>query len=202
MLLFSTALLGQLHQPWIKNFLDVTILAVFIVGTYSVRSERSWLWTVGIMLTFLVMLSLLHRLFPDTLATVLHLSIILLFFIGSFLLSYKQILLRDVDRNTMYGSIVLYLLLGLIWAIVYLLILIAYPEAFNGVHAVPWQENFSRITYYSFVTLTTLGYGDISPKNSVAEFFVYLESIVGVFYMAIIVSTLVSSRLNMLQKEQ
>jgi len=201
-LLFSTALLGVLEQKWAKVILDVTILGVLVVGTYSVRSERSWIWAVVTMFTILLGISLLHEFLPNTLATAIHLSVILLFFVGSFLLSYKQILLvRNVNQNIMIGSVVLYLLLGLIWTVIYLLLLLFFPDAFNGLEAIGWQENFSRVAYYSFVTLTTLGYGDISPKNSLAEFFVYLQTIVGVFYMAIIVSTLVSSRLAQLQKE-
>jgi hypothetical protein len=201
-LLFSTALLGVLHQEWIKVILDITIFGVFVVGTYSVKTERSWLWAVAVMSTMLVLFSLLHQFISGTIATAVHLLIILLFFIGSFLLSYKQILLvRDINRNIMIGSLVLYLLLGLIWTIIYLLILLVFPDAFNGLEPLSWQENFSRVAYYSFVTLTTLGYGDISPKNSIAEFFVYLQTIAGLFYMAIIVSSLVSSRLAKLQKE-
>ena len=201
-LLFSTALFGVVDQPWAKMIIDLTILGVFIVGTYSVRTERSWIWAVATMVVALLVIFVLHGVLADTFATAIHLLIILLFFLGSFLLSYKQILLiHQVNQNIMIGSVVLYLLLGLIWTMIYLLLLLIFPDAFNGLDPLSWQENFSRVAYYSFVTLTTLGYGDISPKNSIAEFFVYLEAIVGVFYMAIIVSTLVSSRLAQLQDE-
>ncbi len=201
-LLFSTALLGVSAQAWAKIMVDFTILGVFVIGTYSVRTQRHWIWTVGTMFTLLLAISLLHEVLPDTLATSIHLIIILLFFLGSFLLSYKQILLvRNVNKNVMIGSAVLYLLLGLIWTVIYLLILLIFPDAFNGLEPLAWQENFSRVAYYSFVTLTTLGYGDISPKNSIAEFFVYFQTIVGIFYMAIIVSTLVSSRLAQIQSD-
>ena len=71
-----------------------------------------------------------------------------------------------------------------------------YPDAFIGLEPIAWQENYPRVAYYSFVTLTTLGYGDILPKNSIAEFFVYSEAVVGVFYMAIIVASLVSAGLT------
>ena len=201
-LLFSTALLGVVEQAWAKTTVDFIVLGVFIMGTYSVRTERHWIWAVATMFTLILGIFFLHEFLPDTVATSLHLSIILLFFIGSFLLSYKQILLvRSINQNIIIGSVVLYLLLGLIWTIIYLLLILFFPDAFNGLEPLAWQENFSRVAYYSFVTLTTLGYGDISPKNSLAEFFVYLQTIVGVFYMAIIVSTLVSSRLAQLQKE-
>jgi voltage-gated potassium channel Kch len=62
--------------------------------------------------------------------------------------------------------------------------------------ATSWGQNFSNAAYFSFVTLTTLGYGDISPLTQLAQVIVYLEAIVGVFYMAIIVSSLVSSNIE------
>ena len=47
--------------------------------------------------------------------------------------------------------------------------------------------------YYSFVTLTTLGYGDISPVSHVAHALSYLEAVAGVMYMAILVASLIGS---------
>ncbi|RLA58634.1 MAG: two pore domain potassium channel family protein, partial [Epsilonproteobacteria bacterium] len=85
---------------------------------------------------------------------------------------------------------------------IYLLILAMDPEAFSGIEAANWQQIFARVSYYSFVTLTTLGYGDILPKNHIAEFFVYMEAIIGVFYMAIIVSSLISLRLSSLETQK
>jgi len=81
--------------------------------------------------------------------------------------------------------------MGLIWALFYLLIAQAVPDAFNGLEQLPWYENFADVSYYSYVTLTTLGYGDISPVAPVARFLVYMEAIVGVFYMAILVASLI-----------
>ena len=85
---------------------------------------------------------------------------------------------------------------------IYLLLLAMDPSAFSGIEAVNWQQGFSRVAYYSFVTLTTLGYGDILPTNHIAEFFVYMEAIIGVFYMAIIVSSLISLHLSALQDKK
>jgi len=108
----------------------------------------------------------------------------------------------DIDTNKIIGSLTLYLLLGLIWAVIYLLILAMDPQDFSGIEAADWQQMFARVAYYSFVTLTTLGYGDVLPINHIAEFFAYMEAIIGVFYMAIIVSSLISLRLSALEKEK
>ena len=82
------------------------------------------------------------------------------------------------------------------WAIAYLLILEFSPSSFTGLEAKNWGDNFSNAAYFSFVTLTTLGYGDISPISPVAQVIVYLEAIAGVFYMAIVVASLVGASQN------
>ncbi|MFV0576963.1 MAG: potassium channel family protein [Vibrio sp.] len=129
------------------------------------------------------------------------LILMFLFFFGMFRAVSKQILFAgNIDMNKVVGSISLFLLLGLMWTVAYLIILEFIPEAFTGVEALPWGENFSHMAYFSFVTLTTLGYGDVSPITPFSEVIVYLEAIAGVFYMAIVVSSLVSSSISNQEK--
>lgn len=197
-LLFSMAFLKQIQTSWLHDLVQVVLFFVFILGVHSLKSDRSWMWAVYVMAFIMIAVFIVKKLFIGSdLLIYINLLLLLSFFIGSFILSFKQIIMSEViNQNMIIGSIVLYLLLGLIWSVIYLLILNIYPDAFNGLEALPWQDNFSRVAYYSFVTLTTLGYGDISANNPISEFFVYAEAIVGVFYMAIIVSTLVSARMN------
>jgi len=111
--------------------------------------------------------------------------------------SFWQIInAKVVDSNMIIGSIVLYLLLGLIFTIMHLGVLEILPNSLDGVVYSSWRESFSAVSYFSFVTLSTLGYGDITPTNSLSQFFVYSESIVGVFYMAIIVASIVSIKIK------
>jgi len=195
-LLFATALLQVIAIDAMQEAFALIFFLVLVLAVNSVRKERTWMWSVYFLSFLVAALYLLQTLFSVAIAEFVNLVIMLLFFMGTFISSYSQILLRkNIDNNLIMGSLALYLLLGLIWTIFYLLLLMVYPDAFNGLESLAWQENFSRVAYYSFVTLTTLGYGDISPKNAVAEFFVYAEAIVGVFYMAIIVASLVSARL-------
>jgi len=112
-------------------------------------------------------------------------------------LAARQVLFTGViDANKIVGAICIYLLLGLIWTLLYLLIAQAIPQAFNGLEHLVWYDNFSDVAYYSFVTLTTLGYGDISPIIPIARFVVYMEAIVGVFYMAILVASLIGIKVS------
>lgn len=201
-LLLSTALLQEIKADWKEALYSLVFFGVFVLSVHSIRSERTWMWAVYFFSFLIVLLYLFHQFFTASVADFLHLLILFLFFAGTFKISYKQILLQNnINRNMIVGSIVLYLLLGLIWTVFYLLLLMVYPDAFSGLEVIVWQDNFAQVAYFSFVTLTTLGYGDISPANRVSEFFVYAEAIVGLFYMAIIVASLVSARLAQEQKD-
>jgi len=128
--------------------------------------------------------------------TLFDLSITLVFFLAVALTASSRVLLQggEVDRNKIIGAIAIYLLLGLIWSTVYLILLEVSPTAFNGMEHLAWEDNFSRSTYFSYVTLTTLGYGDISPAEPLSRVLVYLEAMVGTFYMAIVIASLIGAR--------
>jgi len=200
--LFSAAVVAEFPGTLGEDIFSIVTMLMLVVSIKSLKTEKTWKWAVYALVTFFVLLTAFAKFFEDQFYIYLILTILLIFFIGSFLMAAKQVLLvGDIDGNKIIGSLSLYLLLGLIWAVVYLLLLAMDATAFSGIEATTWQQGFSRIAYYSFVTLTTLGYGDILPSNHVAEFFVYMEAIIGVFYMAIIVSSLISLRLSAIQNK-
>ena len=201
-LLFSAAVVGELPGSIGEDFFSFVTLFMLLASIKSIKTDVTWKWTVYVVIAFFVLMTILGKLFPHGAYIYVILFTLLIFFIGSFSIVAKQVLLEgDIDANKIIGSLSLYIILGLIWAVIYLLILTMDPQSFSGIEAGNWQQVFSRVAYYSFVTLTTLGYGDILPTNHIAEFFVYMEAIIGVFYMAIIVSSLISLRLAALEKE-
>lgn len=88
----------------------------------------------------------------------------------------------------------IYFLLGLCWFSLYNVINKLHPGSF-AVNGTPLEAGAhqSILLYFSLVSLTTLGYGDIVPLTSVARMFSALEAAVGVLYIAITVARLVSS---------
>ena len=87
------------------------------------------------------------------------------------------------------------MLLGLAWVSIYQLVEVFYPGSFVGGSIDGADRNLivSELLYFSFVTLTTLGYGDINPVTPVARSVAVLEAVAGVLSLAIIVSRLVSA---------
>jgi len=101
---------------------------------------------------------------------------------------------EEVTADILYGAVCVYLLIGIVFAMTYRFIDILNPAAFSisGEAAGATGPSQGDFTYYSFVTLTTLGYGDIQPVSGYARTFAFLEAIVGTLYVAILISRLVS----------
>ncbi len=92
--------------------------------------------------------------------------------------------------DRVFGAVVLYLLLGLIWAVAYAAVDAAIPGAFAGVER--HDDAPPDWVYFSFVTLTTVGYGDITAVARGARTLAILEALVGQLYPAVIIARLVS----------
>ena len=95
-----------------------------------------------------------------------------------------------VTRHRIQGGIAAYLLLGLVWADAYALVETLHPGSFSGPIGVAGGRR--GWLYFSFVTLTTVGYGDILPVHPAARSLAMLEAVTGPLYIAILLARLVS----------
>ena len=101
------------------------------------------------------------------------------------------------------GAVAAYLLIGMIWSLAYYLIGLWIPGAFSiqGPSASGGRESLqSQLFYFSFVTLTTLGYGDIVAVHPIVRMLVILEGVVGQLFPAILIARLVSLQVQSKQK--
>lgn len=100
---------------------------------------------------------------------------------------------EDVAADTLFGAASVYLLLGLVWTLAYTLLERIQPGSFS-LSAAPTATDGAAIfdyLYYSFATLTTLGYGDITPLTAEARSLAILEAVTGVLYVAVLIARLV-----------
>src|SRR5262249_8960656 len=102
-----------------------------------------------------------------------------------------------ITAERIQGAIAVYLLLGVIWMVAYDLVYETVPGAFkfaNGADEA--THHMHDLAYYSFVTLTTIGYGDIMPAHPAARSLAMAEGLVGQLYPAILIARLVSMQLE------
>jgi hypothetical protein len=101
------------------------------------------------------------------------------------------------------GAVAAYLFIGMIWSLAYYLVTLRIPQAFSiQGHIAPGDRESlqSQLFYFSFVTLTTLGYGDIVAVHPIVRMLVILEGVVGQLFPAILIARLVSLHVQSKQK--
>ena len=196
-LLLVGALVDQFPSTLGQHILRVASVITLALSAFGFRSTQLGLHTGVAFTVSVLVIVILSVLVDEAGMSSLHLLVLILFYIWATWLAAKQVLFSGpIDAHKIVGAICIYLLLGLIWALLYLFIAQSVPDAFNGLEQLVWYDNFADVAYFSFVTLTTLGYGDISPIVPIARFLVYMEAIVGVFYMAILVASLIGIRVS------
>lgn len=104
----------------------------------------------------------------------------------------------EVTRARIEGAVAAYLLLGLSWASAYQLVEMYNPQAFQGFLG----DTVSGLgfSYFSFVTLTSTGYGDITPVHPLARSLSVTEALTGQLYIAILLARLVSMQIQSRQR--
>ena len=109
----------------------------------------------------------------------------------------------DASVDKLFGSVCAYLLAGICFAMVYLSLDVTVTGSFTfaGVPSpkltyAQWTQKYSEFVYYSFITMTTVGYGDILPVTPAARSIAMIQAVFGQFYMALMVGRLLAMHLS------
>jgi hypothetical protein len=172
--------------------------ALLAIGLWSLRSSGRTFSAAAAFVVAGIILSVLFA-YNDQLAFRIGSTLAMLAFL---LLATSEAMQQiakgnNISANRIVGAICVYLMLGVIWALSYALMEATIPGSFKGltVQATSSSWNPDWI-YFSFVTLSTLGYGDITPLTYTARALSYFEAIVGQFYLAVLVAGLVGAYLS------
>lgn len=103
---------------------------------------------------------------------------------------------RRVTREVIFAAIVSYLLIAIIWAFAYGTLELIQPGSFNVANADAVGKDGFSLFYFSFVTITTLGYGDITPLTAKAASMAMVEAVVGQIYLVVLVAWLVGMHVS------
>lgn len=177
----------------LRLLMELLVSGTLLAAVLAVSERRSWLsLSLALVLPALV-LAWAERAWGLPASLVALKLLLRLLFLGFVSACLLTLVLRSerVSADTLVGAVVVYLLLGTVWAAAYGLLLLGLPDALRA--PAPLDER--ALTYFSFVTLSTLGYGDVVPVHPAARSFSTLEALTGQLYLAILVARLVGLHL-------
>ena len=185
----ATPFLDALIQ---QHFLiDIFVTVVFLAAMYSIVRKKAHT-VFGVLLALPMVISIWLGYFIQS-ATILVVGELFgIMFIGFAIFGLIKFILaaEDITREVIYAAVIIYLLMALMWSFVYMVLETMVPGSFNLPGAKAEVAQFVFL-YYSFVTITTLGYGDITPATHQAGALTILEAIVGQIYLVVLVAFLV-----------
>jgi hypothetical protein len=197
--LFTSMVLLFVFRPFLTDrvaisyLMEIFFFLIFLSAVYAISEKRSTL----IVALFLVVLTEVLQVLSHTLGipffgTLSHM-------LGGLLLAYTTAMILlylfkedRITRDMIMGAICGYFLMGLVWAFLYSTLEFFQPGSF---HMPSGPINQSTFTYYSYVTLTTLGYGEITPISTPARSFAILEAMMGQLYLAVLIARLVGTHI-------
>ncbi len=194
-----------LSALWFDALLALIVLAAIVSLCFEPRQRRMAL-SLGLP-TIIICLGghAFSEIVSHRVLVVGHLCGVLFFFGSSALIVYSLFESRSMTLDSVFGAVCGYLFLGMGWAMAYAVIETLTPGSFRI------SENLIEaglsirpqlLTYYSFVTLTTMGYGDITPQSAMTCTLAWAEAMTGQFYLAIVVASLVSLLITNIQQNQ
>ncbi len=196
-LLMAIPFLEAVTRPVIlaSSLTGVFVAAVFVVDAGRRRKRLTLI--IAAIQAALTVFSLNHReddrFYAITVALALLAMTVLILFSTYCVLRYV-LQARVITEDQIYAGISMYLMLGFAFGAVYALISILDPRSFASNVALLTPEDKPDLVYFSFVTLATLGYGDITPRTNIARSLAVLEALAGMLYIAIFMARLVSLR--------
>jgi hypothetical protein len=175
----------------LNTLIDISVTAIFLSSLYAISQKAQNLRiALGLILPIIAGMWLANlmdipniRLLVDFCA-ILFYAFIIIIILSALLKEHK------VTLDVIYGAVAVFLLMALMWAFIFDVIETLQSGSFQ-VTVDHSQGTRIHFLYYSFVTITTVGYGDILPVSLIARAFSILEMVVGQFYLIILVARLV-----------
>lgn len=174
--------------PFNMIIISFACFGIFYEHNRKLKAVRNVLGTISILMPFAFMLFSSKFWFIQTLT--IFFIIYYAFIFG--VVMYQIIQSREVRVNVIIGSFCGYMLLSLIALFSYLFIELNFSQSFHGITYGNVAIIYNEMSYFSFITLTSIGFGDIYPISDMARLVTAFFGMAGQFYMAAVVGIIIS----------
>jgi len=191
-LLFAILLTPVLDRDgWRRMVLVAVTFIPVVISVVRLSQIKIWVWPSVLLVLGNVIFVVAGNTFRSRALTGIRWGFLAAFFAltAAGLFSYLRNS-RSVAQAQLYTAVSIYLLLGLLWTTLYLAMDAFYPGSIR-IGSLP-ADRQTELLYFSLITLSTIGYGDIVPLSGEARILAALEGVTGVLYIAITVALLVS----------
>jgi hypothetical protein len=176
--------------------LDLIVSVILVSAIYAISGKRNHI-VIGVLLAAPLLLSLWSAYFiKHAWFEIIGLLCGIAFFAFIIVIILKFIFSQnEITGNLIAGAAVVYLLMAMIWTYAYRVAEMIQPGSFSIAQGHSLEHPFSFL-YFSMVTLTTLGYGDIFPVTTAAKACAILEAVIGQLYLVITIAWLVGAHIS------
>lgn len=179
--------------PMRRLMLAVLIFLPVIASGVRLSQERGWLWQTVVMMSATLIAGAAAAFTANRAAAEIKWGLLALFFLLAVTGLFAGVRsAREIDRGQLYTAASIYLLLAMLWFAIYCFLNVRYPGSFSTPKGTASGVE-TDLLYFSLVTLTTLGYGDVVALTGEARILAALEAVTGVLYVAITVAILVTN---------
>ncbi len=175
----------------LEVLLDCCFGFVLIGGVIATSGKKKFALLAGLFVLLAICTTIAKIIYGTGSAAMLLSEICDIPAVGFFLYILSQQTLKDgpITIDRLRGAVATYLLIGMLAGKIYIVIALAVPGSFVGLD--DGNPTFDLL-YFSFTTLTTVGYGDISPKYEIARSVANVEALIGQLFPAIFIARLVT----------
>ena len=201
--LFLVPIADDLHAGMDSVIRVLSFSCLMLIGVWSLHGGgRAYYLGLFFGITAIVMGILAVNLHSRVFVYALFAFIFGFLFVAIAFTLKRVALSEEINANRIIGAVCVYLLLGVIWAVAYTVLHMFSPGSFQGFVPTDGEGWNSEWLYFSFVTMTTLGYGDISPVTATARTLAYMQALFGQLYVAVLVAGLVGTHISASQRQK
>lgn len=192
---FLILIFGDIFFPIEFDSMPILIFQNVLASTILFYGQKKWRIPLMLLLSLLIVLEFLNHFTGFANSRILFSIVYIIYFIFLSTEVYRQILItKDVDIGMIAAVLCGFIILGLFGGSVFAIVEVLQPNSFNNL--AEGVGGFSDLIYFSFITILSIGYGDITPASDIAQKMSMFFGLIGYFYGVVVIGIIMGKYLT------